>query len=416
MTHVPSGYGVAFLDWLGCACAGAPRAGAAGACARWAMTLPARVAFAGAAGHVLDYDDTLPDGIAHVSAPCAPGGAGAGRRARPARWARCSTPSPRDGRRWRRSPRPATRRYMTGAGTRPRCAGPIGAAVVDSAAAGPAGAQQREHAVALAVLRAGGTRGAFGSDGKAIQVGLAAAAGVQAALMARAGAVVDARAIHGRAGLRGRPGRGRAARRRRLPGAGDGARAIDAQLDQAASQLPGHARARSTRPPRRARRATGLTARRSWSPCIRWHARPRTWMTSSDGLAAKFSIPYCVAARAGPRAAARRMTSPQLDAGRRGSAPARVSVVVDASLPEWGAVLSSERPRAGPHPLPAGHAGAAGVPGATWRRSWPTWPATASTACSTISRRPRLGRWMPPACGPPRSARAGADRRLQPRR
>ena len=38
------------------------------------------------------------------------------------------------------------------------------------------------------LLRAGGTRGAFGSDGKAIQVGLAAAAGVRAALMAKAGA------------------------------------------------------------------------------------------------------------------------------------------------------------------------------------------------------------------------------------
>src|SRR5436309_2316124 len=50
-------------------------------------------------------------------------------------------------------------------------------------------------------LRAGGTRGAFGTDGKAIQVGLAAAAGVQAAVLAREGALVDTRAIHGPVGF-----------------------------------------------------------------------------------------------------------------------------------------------------------------------------------------------------------------------
>src|SRR5205823_1035761 len=61
---------------------------------------------------------------------------------------------------------------------------------------------QRENAIALGLLRAGGTRGVFGSDGKAIQVGLAAAAGVQAALLAHAGATVDRRrAIHGPLGF-----------------------------------------------------------------------------------------------------------------------------------------------------------------------------------------------------------------------
>ena len=34
--------------------------------------LPARVAYAATAGHVLDYDDTTSDGVAHVSAACAP--------------------------------------------------------------------------------------------------------------------------------------------------------------------------------------------------------------------------------------------------------------------------------------------------------------------------------------------------------
>ncbi|MFZ1993678.1 MAG: MmgE/PrpD family protein, partial [Solirubrobacteraceae bacterium] len=65
------GYGVAFLDWLACACAGS-RERAAQAVRSLGDDLPARVAFAGTAGHVLDYDDTLPDGVAHVSALCAP--------------------------------------------------------------------------------------------------------------------------------------------------------------------------------------------------------------------------------------------------------------------------------------------------------------------------------------------------------
>src|SRR5436305_3513973 len=80
--------------------------------------------------------------------------------------------------------------------------GPIGAVVAASRLLGLT-APQRENASAIALLRAGGTRGAFGSDGKAIQVGIAAAAGVQAALMARAGAVVDRRAIHGPLGFEG---------------------------------------------------------------------------------------------------------------------------------------------------------------------------------------------------------------------
>ena len=74
--------------------------------------------------------------------------------------------------------------------------GPIGAVTASSQLLGLS-AEQAENALALSLLRAGGTRGAFGTDGKSIQVGLAAAAGVQAALLARAGASVDARAIHG---------------------------------------------------------------------------------------------------------------------------------------------------------------------------------------------------------------------------
>ena len=119
--------------------------------------------------------------------------------------------------------------------------GPIGAAVAASRLLGLSQAE-RDNAIAVALLRAGGTRGAFGSDGKAIQVGLAAAAGVQAALLARGGAVVDPRAVYGPqgfegvlgaswpAGALGRRGRGRGSRRRDR-----------AQLDQALPELSGDA-------------------------------------------------------------------------------------------------------------------------------------------------------------------------------
>ena len=66
--------------------------------------------------------------------------------------------------------------------------GAVGAAV---AAARLLGADP-ETAAALAALRAGGLRAAFGSDGKSIQVGLAAATGVAAARLANAGATVPA--------------------------------------------------------------------------------------------------------------------------------------------------------------------------------------------------------------------------------
>jgi 2-methylcitrate dehydratase PrpD len=62
-----SAYHVAFLDWLACAARGAREPAA-----RAASELGDRVAFAGTAGHVLDFDDTYLPGISHLSAPTAP--------------------------------------------------------------------------------------------------------------------------------------------------------------------------------------------------------------------------------------------------------------------------------------------------------------------------------------------------------
>ncbi|HEX3979448.1 MAG TPA: MmgE/PrpD family protein [Solirubrobacteraceae bacterium] len=331
-----SGYGVAFLDWLGCACAGREER-AAVAMLALGDELPARVAFAGAAGHVLDYDDTLPDGVAHVSAPCAPAAlvlAGeldlslaAMLEAFAEGWeamaavAAASHPALYDG------------------GWHPTAVcGPIGAAVTASALL-DLSAPQREHAIALAVLRAGGTRGAFGSDGKAIQVGLAAAAGVQAALLARAGAVVDERAVRGAVGFEGVLGA-------LVPpqvgnGAANGARAIEHNwIKLHPSCLGTHA------PIDAAAQARDGGYRPDGAPLIvAVHpvARQAAHLDDvQDGLAAKFSIPYCVshALVHGPPRVGDFAGLDALDAQTRERA-ARVSVVVDETLPDFGAVISA---------------------------------------------------------------------------
>jgi 2-methylcitrate dehydratase PrpD len=64
--------------------------------------------------------------------------------------------------------------------------GAVGAAVAGARLLGA----DRATAAGLAALRAGGLRAAFGSDGKSLQVGLAAATGVTAARLAAAGASV----------------------------------------------------------------------------------------------------------------------------------------------------------------------------------------------------------------------------------
>jgi 2-methylcitrate dehydratase PrpD len=329
-----SGYGVAFLDWLGCAYAGS-RERAAVSVRSLGDELPDRVAFAGTAGHVLDYDDTLPDGVAHVSAPCAPAALVLAAeldlslevmlRAFAEGWEAMAAVAC------------ASHPALYDAGWHPTAVcGPIGAAVA-TARLLDLSVGQREHAIALAVLRAGGTRGAFGSDGKAIQVGLAAAAGVQAALLARAGAVVDARAVHGELGFAGvlgavvPPSVGQG-------GPGNGASAIERNwIKLHPSCLGTHA------PIEAAAQAREEGYRPDGAPivvAVHPVARQAAHLDDvADGLAAKFSIPYCVShalAHGPPRVHDFAALDPQT---RERSS--RVSVAVDASLPEFGAVLST---------------------------------------------------------------------------
>jgi len=173
-------YRTALLDWLACAAGGRDEPAA-----RAARELDHLVVLAATAGHVLDFDDTYLPGIAHLSAPVAPAAlvlaaergltAGDGLEAYAAGFeamgalARASHPALYDGS-W----------HPTAV-----CGG-VGAAVAAAALVGA----PRDDAVALALLRAAGLRSAFGSDGKSLQVGLAAASGVAAAGLAAGGARV----------------------------------------------------------------------------------------------------------------------------------------------------------------------------------------------------------------------------------
>jgi 2-methylcitrate dehydratase PrpD len=145
-----------------------------------------RVAAAGCAGHVLDYDDTYTPGLVHASAPVAPAGLllaaelgadlGAALEAYAAGFEMTATLA--------RAGHPAL--YERGWHPTAVC-GTVGAAVA-AARLLELDERRTKSAIALSLLRAGGLRAAFGSHGKAIQVGTAAAAGLHAARLAAAGA------------------------------------------------------------------------------------------------------------------------------------------------------------------------------------------------------------------------------------
>ena len=174
-------YTVALLDWLACAAGGRDEPAA-----RAARQLGDPVVLAGTSGHVLDFDDTYLAGIAHLSAPTAPAAlvvaaklgltAGDALEAFAEGFEAMAAVA--------RASHPAL--YDNGWHPTAVCGG-VGAAV----AAAVLLDSPRDDAVAIALLRAGGLQAAFGSDGKSLQVGLAAASGVAAARLARAGARVS---------------------------------------------------------------------------------------------------------------------------------------------------------------------------------------------------------------------------------
>ncbi|HEY8866903.1 MAG TPA: MmgE/PrpD family protein [Solirubrobacteraceae bacterium] len=178
-------YRAALLDWMACAVGGRDEP-AARAARVGGDGLLETVTALGTAGHVLDFDDTYLPGIAHLSAPVAPAAIAVAARAGATTGdvlaahaagfeamgalARGAHPALYDG------------------GWHPTAVcGSLGAAVAAAHLLG-LDAERTRHARGLALLRPAGMRSVFGSDGKSLQVGIAAAAGVQAALLAAGGA------------------------------------------------------------------------------------------------------------------------------------------------------------------------------------------------------------------------------------
>ena len=268
--------------------------------------------------------------------------------------------------------------------------GGVGAAVAATALLGGS----RDDAVALALTRAGGLRAAFGSDGKSLQVGLAAASGVDAARLAAAGARMPLdRAAAGfeqaTGGRYAEPDGGATPARARGRG----------QLDQGVAVLPADARGdRGRRPARPARRPSALVV--TVHPVSLQAAAEGP--EPADGLQAKFSIPYLTAYTLlhGPP------TVESFDGGgRRGRASGRgrSRCATDAALLESEFVLSG----AGGEELRAGRGRARVAASSRWtqRRCARRWSGSARRGArrprstTRSARRPSCSRW--PACPPP---------------
>lgn len=306
--------------------------------------LIADVAFAGTAGHVLDFDDTFSDGVAHVSAACAPAALVVADRLGLSLGAALNAYA--EGFEAMAAVAQASHPALYDAGWHPTAVcGPIGAAVVSAHLLGLAAAR-REHAVALALLRAGGTRGAFGSDGKAIQVGLAAAAGVQAALLAQAGATLDPRAIHGPLGFEAVLGATWA-----TPDTTGRRRAIDRNwIKLYPSCLGTHSPIELAAAARTS--ATGLDGERIEVIVDPVGRQAAHLDIVDDGLSAKFSIPYCVAhtlIHGEPGVG----DFASVDAAARDRSRS-IELQVDGSLPQFGAVLRVAGSELGRVPCPSG--------------------------------------------------------------
>ena len=338
-------YRVAFTDWLACACAGAGER-AARAVRASGEGLVADVMFAATAGHVLDFDDTLADGIAHVSATTAPVALVL------AAHLELSLADMLDayaeGFEATGALAAASHPALYDAGWHPTAVcGPVGAAVAASRLLGLTPAQ-RENALAIAVLRAGGTRGAFGSDGKSIQVGLAAGAGAQAALIAQAGAEVDPTAIHGPLGFEAVLGASWASAKNH------GERAIDRNW------IKLHPSCLGTHSPidvaALARHDGYELGSDRLSVVVHPVARQAAHLdTVSDGLGAKFSIPYCVAHTLthGPPHV---RDFVEIDRGTV-ERSRQIAVGIDESLPDWGAVIQADGRDLACTPCPRGAPG-----------------------------------------------------------
>src|SRR3954471_8201941 len=306
-------YRTALLDWLACGVAGRSEPAA-----RAARALGDDVVYAGTAGHVLDFDDTYAPGLAHLSAPTAPVavvlGAAVGATIGDALQAYAA------GFEVMGALSAANHPALRERGWHPTAVcGAVGSAVTAARLL----VSNEVHAAELALVQASGLQAAFGGDGKALQVGLAAGAGVRAARLAAAGA---------------RAGDGVVAGFEQAYGArwtlADGRRAIDANWIKA------YACCLQTHSAIEAAAALGAVPP-GGEIVVAVHPVSRLTAFRDDvatGLEAKFSIPYLIAyslLRGAPRVA----SFAGVDAEARALAASRVRVRVDDTVLESEAVL-----------------------------------------------------------------------------
>ena len=320
-------YRVALVDWLGCAHAGAGRPAAQAARAVGDSLLD-RVTAAGCAGHALDYDDTFTPGLVHASAPVAPAvlllAAELGRDldaaldAFAAGWEATAALA--------RASHPAL--YERGWHPTAVC-GTVGAAIGSARLLGLDDERARD-AAALALVRSGGLRAAFGTAGKAVQVGGAAAGGLQAARLAAAGVEAPLEAVaQGPAGFEQAFGGTWAEP--------DGVPAVRENWIKAYPCCLG------THGPIEAALALRESGRRPERITVVVHPLARQAAARddvADGLAAKFSIPYLVAFSL-LHGAPDVESFDTIDAAARALARESITVTLDGSLGEMEARIEA---------------------------------------------------------------------------
>jgi 2-methylcitrate dehydratase PrpD len=224
--------------------------------------------------HVLDFDDLHMRSTAHVSAVCVPavlatGGDAQAYLAAAGVMARLGT---------------ALGWAHYAAGWHATCTAGAPAAAAGAAVALGLGAEELATAMALAVPAAGGVQRAFGTSGKALQVGAAAQAGVRAARLAAAGASADPRTVDQWLALVG----GEADRLALGGPAVPGGLAVKLFPCCYALQRPIAALRALDADPGQVARVVVRTPQSALAPLI--HAAPTT------GLEGKFSLQYAVAA------------------------------------------------------------------------------------------------------------------------
>ena len=312
----------ALLDWLACAYGGRGQRAALAARAAGDGLLE-RVAWLGTAGHVLDFDDTYLPGIAHLSAPTAPAAIAVG-----ASLDRCvgdvlDAYAPG----FEAMGRLSRSHELYEGGWHPTAV--CGAAGAARSAARLLGLDEERTGAAerLALLQAGGLRAAFGSDGKSLQVGLAAAAGVHAARIAASGVTVGDAMDHP-AGFAAAFGPACSS---------DGSAAIEQNwIKPWPCCLMSHSAVQAAAEARDALAGSRKAIEVAVHPVAR---RAAAYDDVADGLQAKFSIPYLVAyvvLHGEPEPA----SFDGVEADVRALAAERVRLTTDESLRQAEAVIA----------------------------------------------------------------------------